>query len=137
MATANPHPPPAPPHQLQHAPPQHAPQLYSAPQQAGRPRKPRAFSFRSDKSRGSGSNHKVDLHETSAEKEAKRLHSKADPTFAMQEAEPCKRPCLNLPDPAPLLTYITAAVAATVKSSLAPLRSIQHKDVFGNPIRTI
>lgn len=115
MATANPHPPPAPPHQLQHAPPQHAPQLYSAPQQAGRPRKPRAFGFRSDKSRGSGSNHKVDLHETSAEKEAKRLHSKADPTFAMQEAEP-------------------SAVAATVKSSLAPLRSIQHKDVFGNPI---
>src|SRR4051812_30521587 len=98
MATANTHPPPAPPHQLQHAPPQHAPQLHSAPpQQTGRPRKPRAFSFRSDKSRGSGSQHKVDLHETSAEKEAKRLHSKADPTFAMQEAEPCEQPCLNPP----------------------------------------
>ncbi|KAH6650832.1 hypothetical protein F5144DRAFT_543825 [Chaetomium tenue] len=116
MAIANIHPPPAPPHQLQHAPPQHAPQLHSAPpQQTERPRKSRAFSFRSDKSRGSGSHHKIDLHETPAEKEAKRLHSKADPTFAMQEAEP-------------------SAVATTVKSSLASLRSIQHKDVFGNPI---
>jgi hypothetical protein len=43
------------------------------------------------------------------------LHSKADPTLAMNEAEP-------------------AEVAATVKSSLAPLRSIQHKDAYGNPI---
>lgn len=116
MAITDTHPLPAPSHQLQHAPPQHAPQLHSAaPQQpTGRHRK-RAFSFRSDKSRGSGSNHKVDLHETSAEKEAKRLHSKADPTFAMQEAEP-------------------SVVATNVKSSLASLRSIQHKDVFGNPI---
>ena len=27
-----------------------------------------------------------------------------------------------------------AAVQATVKSSLASLRNVQHKDVFGNPI---
>jgi hypothetical protein len=29
------------------------------------------------------------LQETHAEKEAKRLHSKADPTLAISEAEPC------------------------------------------------
>jgi len=81
---------------------------------AAQTRKSRSFSFRSDKSHGSGT-HKADLHETSAEKEAHRLHSKADPTLAMNEAEP-------------------AEVAATGKSSLAPLRSIQHKDAYGNPI---
>jgi hypothetical protein len=32
------------------------------------------------------------LPETHAEKEAKRLHSKADPTMAMIEAEPCTSP---------------------------------------------
>lgn len=52
-------------------------------QKSTRP-KSRAFSFHSDKS------HKTDLHETSAEKESKRLHTKADPTLAMQEMEPCK-----------------------------------------------
>lgn len=109
MAIANPHPPPS--SAYQQGPPQQTPQLHSAQH---RPRKSRTFSFRSDKSQGSGS-HKIDLHETSAKKETKRLHSKADPTLAMQEAEP-------------------AEVAATVKSSLAPLRSIQHKDAFGNPI---
>ena len=56
-------------------------------------RKSRSFSFRSDKSHGSN---KIDLHETSAEKEAKRLHSKADPSVAMNEAEPCK---LSAPRP--------------------------------------
>ena len=75
-------------------------------------RKSRSFSFRSDKSHSSN---KIDLTETSAEKEAKRLHSKADPTLAMNEAEPSE-------------------VAATHKSSLAPLRSIQHRDANGNPI---
>lgn len=93
MAVANTYPPPAGPYQhQQQAPPQHASQLHSAQQKpAERPRKSRTFSFRSDKSRGSGSNHKIDLHETSAEKESKRLHSKADPTLAMQEAEPCEQ----------------------------------------------
>jgi len=103
MAIANTHPPPAPPHQLQQAPPQHTPSAQQRPTQRPGPRKSRAFSFRSDKSRGSGSNHKIDLHETSAEKEAKRLHSKADPTLAMQEAEPCEQKRPNLHS-APLLT---------------------------------
>ncbi len=47
---------------------------------AAQSRKSRTFSYKSDKSN--------DLHETSAEKEAKRLHSKADPTLAMNEMEP-------------------------------------------------
>jgi hypothetical protein len=62
-------------------------------QQKQRPRS-RGFSFRSDrshKSSGSNGHHpKVDLHETAAEKEAKRLHTKADPSVAMNEAEPGK-----------------------------------------------
>jgi hypothetical protein len=64
----------------QQQPPQ--PPLHSQ-QQRQRP-KSRSLSFRSNGSGGKG----VDLHETSAEKEAKRLHSKADPTMAMNEAEP-------------------------------------------------
>lgn len=70
----------------------------------------RTFSFQSNKSHKS-----TELVETSAEKEAKRLHSKADPTLAMSEAEP-------------------GVVAATVKSSLAPLRNMRHKDMHGNVI---
>lgn len=49
--------------------------------------KSRTFSFHSQKShKSSGSK---DLVETSAEKDAKRLHSKADPSLAINEAEPC------------------------------------------------
>jgi hypothetical protein len=103
MATSNdlPPPPSVPPHQYQYQqqqqqqqfpqiPPQYLPPKQTATSQqkpAAQSRKSRSFSFRSDKSLGSNS-HKVDLHETSAEKEAKRLHSKADPTLAMNEAEP-------------------------------------------------
>jgi len=118
MATQSSYRPAVPPHQLrqpqtQPAPPQPAPQHKSRPPSG----KNRSFSFRSDKSHKShGSNvNKIDLHETSLEKEAKRLHTKADPTMAISEAEP-------------------AEVAASGTSSLAPLRNIQHKDVYGNPI---
>ncbi|KAL1908237.1 hypothetical protein Sste5344_005995 [Sporothrix stenoceras] len=84
----------------------------------GRP-KSRSFSFRSDHSqsqrnRAGSASQKLEP-ETHAEKEAKRLHSKADPTMAIIEAEP-------------------SAVAATVKSNMAPLRSIVHRDNNGNPI---
>jgi hypothetical protein len=75
--------------------------------------KPRAFSFHSDKSHRSG-NGKSDLTETPAQKEAQRLHSKADPTLAISEATP--------------------AEVAMTQSSLASLRSIQHRDAYGNPI---
>ncbi|KAB8302043.1 hypothetical protein EYC80_005495 [Monilinia laxa] len=62
-----------------------------------------------------GSGHKLDLTESHREKEAKRLHTKADPSLAMTEAEP-------------------SAVANEVASSLAPIRAIQHRDSQGNPI---
>ncbi|KAI0427383.1 hypothetical protein F5Y09DRAFT_350506 [Xylaria sp. FL1042] len=80
-----------------------------------RPRS-RAFSFRSDKSQKSanGPAHKANLTETSAEKEAHRLHSKADPRMALNEREP--------------------AMEAQTASDRPALRSIQHRDVHGNPI---
>lgn len=82
----------------------------------GRPRAKSSFSFRSNHShKSSGSNHKIDLHETHEEKNSKRLHTKADPSLAMTEAEP-------------------SAVASDVRSSLAPIRAIQHRDSAGNPI---
>ncbi|KAL2112500.1 hypothetical protein VUR80DRAFT_7353 [Thermomyces stellatus] len=80
-------------------------------------RSSRSFSFHSDKS-NKASSHRQSVsrvHETPEEKESHRLRSKADPTLAMNEAEP-------------------SAVAAGERSSLAPLRAIQHRDVFGNPI---
>lgn len=115
MATSNRYPPNSNPHQVQQA--QLQGQQYQqsqapvAPttQTKGRPpssqRKTRAFSFRSDKSHDA-KEQKLDLHETSAEKDAKRLHTKADPTLAMNEAEPCKFnhvSCINMHDPPPLL----------------------------------
>ncbi|KAK2073019.1 hypothetical protein P8C59_007333 [Phyllachora maydis] len=107
-------PPSSPPHHRQ--PPsssrqQTAPASHQAPS-----RRSRGFSFRSEKShKSSDSAAKVVWSETHQEKESKRLHSKADPSLAMNEAEP-------------------SAVAATVRSSLASLRNMQHKDFAGNPI---
>ncbi|KAK1239656.1 hypothetical protein MKX07_001110 [Trichoderma sp. CBMAI-0711] len=75
----------------------------------------RRFSFLSDKSRKNSASNKIDLHETHAEKETRRLHSKADPTLAMNEAEP-------------------SVEAMMTASSRPPLRSIQHKDAYGNVI---
>lgn len=50
-----------------------------------------SFSFRSNHSHKSstGSGHKLDLHETHQEKERKRLTTKANPSMALTEAEPC------------------------------------------------
>jgi hypothetical protein len=54
-----------------------------------RPRTKSTFSFHSHKSNGSGGQ-KIDLFETHEEKAAKRLQTKADPSMAITEAEPCK-----------------------------------------------
>ncbi|KAH6895203.1 hypothetical protein B0T10DRAFT_210281 [Thelonectria olida] len=87
---------------------------HQRPSQQQHPSKSRTLSFVSQKShKSSGSK---DLTETSAEKEAKRLHSKADPTLAINEAEP------------------STVAAMKTEMAYAPLRSIQHKDVFGNAI---
>lgn len=104
------------PYQQRPLPPQK--QQHAAPVSPRHVRtKPRGFSFRSDKShKSSDSHHKIDLTETTAEKESNRLHSKADPTLAMHEAEP-------------------AAVAQmTGGAVLKPLSSIQHRDSSGNVI---
>lgn len=55
--------------------------------QRPRPRS-RGFSLQSDKSQKSDGK-KEHLVESHNEKERQRLHSKADPTMAMNEAEPC------------------------------------------------
>ena len=82
--------PPPPPQQQQQV--QSYQQLPEKQQAQARPTtertRSRAFSFRSDKSQKSAGSHHQQLTETHAEKEAKRLHSKADPTLAMNEAEP-------------------------------------------------
>jgi len=108
------HPLPAPPGQQQYQQYQH--QQQQRPEQQ-RPRAKSGFSFRSNHShKSSGSSgHKVDLHETHEEKQSRRLTTKADPSMAITEAEP-------------------SAVASGVRSSLAPIRAIQHRDNQGNPI---
>ncbi|OAQ81521.1 hypothetical protein VFPFJ_03316 [Purpureocillium lilacinum] len=97
---------------------QQHPQLqYSQPsqQQTTSRAKPRSFSFRSDKSHHSGGS-KSDFYETHEEKEARRLHTKADPSLAINEAEP------------------STVAAMMTQTSHVPLRSMQHKDTWGNPI---
>ncbi|KAH8735487.1 hypothetical protein BGZ61DRAFT_80279 [Ilyonectria robusta] len=107
--------------QQQQQQPQPPQQTYQPPPRASQqrqsqnpPAKSRTLSFHSQKShKSSGSR---DLHETSAEKEKKRLHTKADPTLAISEAEP------------------STIAAMKSESTFAPLRSMQHKDSFGNAI---
>jgi hypothetical protein len=55
------------------------------------PRRNRGISFggKSEKShKSSGSHGKISLHETPEEKARRALHTKADPTLAMNEAQP-------------------------------------------------
>jgi hypothetical protein len=82
------HPLPAPPGQQQQHYQQYQQQERPAQQ---RPRAKSGFSFRSNHSRKSseGSGHKIDLHETHEEKQSRRLTTKADPSMAITEAEPC------------------------------------------------
>lgn len=113
--------PPAPPlHQNVSYSSQNSHQLPQTPQsQTGRPNaRPTSksgFSFRSHKSQNSDGTPKMDLHESPAEKRARRLSTKADPRMAMSEAEPSQ-------------------LANDHSSSLQPLRNIVHKDMNGNPI---
>ncbi|KAI9886798.1 MAG: hypothetical protein M1823_001368 [Watsoniomyces obsoletus] len=84
-------------------------------QQQQRPRTKTMLSFSSSKShKSSGSQGKIDLKETHAEKERGRLKSKADPTLAMSEEEPTM-----------------VAAGATTRESL---RAVQHRDLNGNLI---
>ncbi|KAJ5396636.1 hypothetical protein N7509_004749 [Penicillium cosmopolitanum] len=72
-------------------------------------------SVKSDNSRRtSTSGNKIHLSESHEEKERRNLHTKADPTVAMNELQPND--------------------IALQKSNLSSLRDIQHKDQFGNLI---
>lgn len=108
---------PQPPPQSYHQPQPSYQHRHPHQQQAAHPPahgKHRSLSFHSERSHKSAGS--KDLHETHAEKESRRLHTKADPTLAMNEAEP-------------------SAIAAMKTEPLsAPLRSLQHKDNLGNVI---
>ncbi|KAK2734002.1 hypothetical protein FQN55_003063 [Onygenales sp. PD_40] len=86
--------------------------------QTNTPRHGRVLSFNSNKSekthKSRGSGQKIHYTESPKEKEANRIHTHADPTLAMNELQP--------------------SAIALQKSNLESLRSIQHKDVYGNPI---
>ncbi|XP_044714845.1 uncharacterized protein HRG_11478 [Hirsutella rhossiliensis] len=71
--------------------------------------KPRSYSVRSEKSHRSGGSKSDFPHES------KTLQSKADPSMAINEAEP-------------------ATMAVMEESNHVSLRSMQHKDTWGNPI---
>ncbi|EME43953.1 hypothetical protein DOTSEDRAFT_71686 [Dothistroma septosporum NZE10] len=79
----------------------------------------RGFSFRSDKSGGSGSKKDKDSVENPADKARRdsfwRGQSKANPNAALKEAEP-------------------GVNAIYEESTLLPLRTVQHKDIHGNVI---
>ncbi|WEW59967.1 hypothetical protein PRK78_005449 [Emydomyces testavorans] len=83
-----------------------------------RVRHSRILSFSSNKSERSSNSHgskpKTHLIETHQEKEANRMHTHADPTRAINEAQP--------------------SVIALEKSTMESLRAMQHKDRFGNII---
>ncbi|KYK56006.1 uncharacterized protein DCS_07971 [Drechmeria coniospora] len=99
--------------------PQHAYYELSQKQYSPRSSKPRTFSFHSHhtpQSRRQSRSGNPDYYETHEEKESRRLHTKADPSLAIIEAEP------------------STVAAMTTETSLVPLRSIQHKDTWGNPI---
>ncbi|KAI5287735.1 hypothetical protein KEM54_005786 [Ascosphaera aggregata] len=66
------------------------------------------------KQKSSISDAKIDLHESHAEKEARRLKSYADPNMAVNQLEP--------------------AAMALEQSTMDSLFLKQHKDLFGNPI---
>ncbi|KAJ5377345.1 uncharacterized protein N7496_004754 [Penicillium cataractarum] len=81
----------------------------AGPQQsATSPRRSRGFSVKSE------SSHKSHLSESSQEKARRSLHTKADPTVAMNELQPM--------------------AVALEKSNMGSLRAIEHKDQYGNPI---
>lgn len=82
------------------------------------PQRPQLAQQHSRQESSSSSARKVtttNLHETSAEKESKRLHTKADPTVAMQEAEP-------------------GAEFRNKERSLPHMREIDWKEPDGKPV---
>lgn len=131
----NTHPLPAPPGQQNSAYQQPAYQSAQNPQRPiSKGRRSRGFSFRSEHSSGSKDN-KEQLIETHREKEAKRLHTKADPTMALNEIEPGMMftpvNCLSLLN---WLILGAGVVAAQAQQTMDSLRAMQHTDLAGNVI---
>ncbi|GIK01300.1 hypothetical protein Aspvir_005333 [Aspergillus viridinutans] len=88
----------------------------SQPVASPRPSRGLSFGGRSDKSRRSSNaaSNKISLRESSDEKHRRSLHTKADPTLAMNEAQPM--------------------AVALEQSTMGSLRAMQHKDRFGQVI---
>jgi hypothetical protein len=100
---------------------------------SSRPRAVSALSNHSKRSRRSNSSGaKLDLTETHAEK--KYLHTKADPSKALNEAQPGEPP---KDAPKKKVHFADNPVSASValeESNLGDLRSMVHKDAAGNII---
>jgi len=103
-------------------------------QQEPRPRSKSVLStesFKTHRSRDSNGN-KIDL--TESPKDKRRLHSKADPTMAINEMQPCESP---MPEQSSLIAsadQCSTAFVALQESELENLRGIQHKDTQGHLI---
>lgn len=90
------------------------------------------MSFGSHKS--SNSIPRIDLTETAKDK--KKMHTKADPSVAISEAQPGERRSH------PLYTFtvvddIETAAQALDKSTMESIRNLQHRDRHGNLISTL
>ena len=115
-----------------------------------RSRSKSTFGFTSNRSSKSNrSVPKMDLKETTREKLAKRLSSKADPLVAMSETEPGKFSitswfifiipwrdllCLGICLCWRLVSTVIAVAAIGEHSELGSLSGVQHKDIYGNMI---
>jgi hypothetical protein len=105
----------------------------AAQQPEGRPRSRSVLSFGSQKSNdGSG---KIDLTETQKERHARRMTTKADPNNAINEAQPGQWNSTTLFESNRDLQTETHLVAqALEKPTIESLRSMQHRDAYGNII---
>jgi hypothetical protein len=82
--------------------------------------------------RSSSSGAKLDLTETHGEK--KYLHTKADPSKALNEAQPGEPPKDNPKKKVHFADNPVSASVALEESNLGDLRSMIHKDAAGNII---
>jgi hypothetical protein len=99
---------------------------------SSRPRAVSALSSHSKRSRRSNSSGaKLDLTETHAEK--KYLHTKADPSKALNEAQPGEPP-KDAPKKVHFADNPVSASVALEESNLGDLRRMVHKDAAGNII---
>lgn len=75
---------------------------------------------------------KVDATETAQEKARYKINTKADPSKAMNEAQPCMLSLLS-PDSKRLIIS-TASQAVLSDTTLESIRRLEHRDADGNVI---